>query len=214
MNRAAIFPLVRYLSSFATPVLMRLPVTANQVTAASLVLGLGTALCLAVNAQISAALLLIAAYVLDNCDGEIARGKNQCSEFGKVFDSFVDWIVHITFFLGLGYGVAEDRQSEIWAWMGYAAAIGGTINFAIGQYLEKKDSEAAKDKPPQPHHQPQGIFEWTVFIFRELTRADFCFLVLLLAMADGLWFLLPAGAIGAQVYWGLQFFAFARRFHV
>lgn len=214
MNRASIFPVVRYLSSYATPVLMRLPVSANQVTAASMVLGLGCALCLALNAYVSAALLLVGAYVLDNCDGEIARGKNQCSEFGKRFDSFVDWIVHITFFLGLGYGVAAQRQSEIWAWLGYAAAIGGTINYAFGQYLESKDAKAAAGKPPQPHHQPQSLFEWTVFIFRELTRADFCFLVLILSLTDALWFLLPAGAIGAQVYWGLQFLAFARRFHV
>lgn len=214
MNHASVFPLVRYLSSRATPVLMRLPVSANQVTAASLISGLMAAWCLAVNAQIAAALLLIATYVLDNCDGEVARGKNQCSEFGKRFDSFVDWVVHTTFFLGLGYGVAAQSQSDIWAWLGYVAAIGGTINYALGQYLDTRDAKAAQGKPPQPHHQPQGAFEWAVFIFRELTRADFCFLVLLLALADGLWLLLPAGAIGAQVYWGLQFLSFARRFHV
>lgn len=214
MNHASIFPLVRYLSSCATPVLMRLPVSANQVTAASLIFGLLAAWCLAVNAQIAAALLLIGAYVLDNCDGEVARGKNQCSEFGKRLDSFVDWIVHSAFFLGLGYGVAEQSQSDVWAWLGYAAAIGCSVNYGIGQYLETVDARKSQDKPPQPHHQPQGAFEWAVFIFRELTRADFCFLVLLLALADGLWLLLPAGAIGAQVYWGLQFLSFARRFHV
>ncbi|MBI5119437.1 MAG: CDP-alcohol phosphatidyltransferase family protein [Rhodospirillales bacterium] len=214
MNHASIFPLVRYLSSWATPVLMRLPVSANQISAAALILGLLAAWCLAVNAQIAAALLLIGAYVLDNCDGEVARGKNQCSEFGKRFDSFVDWIVHTTFFLGLGYGVAEQSQSDVWAWLGYAAAIGCSVNYGIGQYLETVDARKSQDKPPQPHHQPQGAFEWAVFIFRELTRADFCFLVLLLALADGLWLLLPAGTIGAQIYWGLQFLSFARRFHV
>lgn len=214
MNHASVFPLVRYLSAYTTPILIRLPITANQVTTASMMLGLGAAWCLAVNAQITAALLMIGCYVLDNCDGEVARTKNQCSAFGKFFDSFVDWVVHTTFFLGLGYGVAAQSQSDIWAWLGYTAAIGGTINYAFGQYLEARDAKAAQGKPPQPHHQPQGVFEWTVFIFRELTRADFCFLVLLLALGDWLWFLLPAGAIGAQAYWGLQFLSFARRFHV
>ncbi|MBF0168335.1 MAG: CDP-alcohol phosphatidyltransferase family protein [Alphaproteobacteria bacterium] len=213
MNHASIFPLVRYLSSLATPLLLRLPVSANQVTAASLATGLLSALALAWNEEVLGALLLIVTYVLDNCDGEVARTKNQCSEFGRRFDTIVDWIVHSAFFLGLGYGVAHQNQSEIWAWMGYAAAIGGTINYVIGLYFEKADA-AEKVETQQPHHQPQGLVEWTVFIFRELTRADFCFLVLLLALANGTWLLLPAGAIGAQVYWGLQFLSFARRFHV
>ena len=34
-------------------------------------------------------------YVLDNCDGEIARLKDQCSTFGMWFDTLVDWIVQI-----------------------------------------------------------------------------------------------------------------------
>ncbi|TAN49066.1 MAG: CDP-alcohol phosphatidyltransferase family protein, partial [Rhodospirillales bacterium] len=204
MNQASVFPLVRYLSRWTTPVLIRLPVTANQVTAASMVLGLLAALAFAWNAPLTGAVLLIATYVLDNCDGEVARTKNQCSEFGKYFDSFVDWVVHTAFFLGLGFGVAAQNQSDVWAWLGYAAAAGGTINYAIGLYFEKADAKE-KVAAHEPPHQPQGPMEWTVFIFRELSRADFCFLVLLLALFDGLWLLLPAGAIGAQVYWGLQF---------
>ncbi|MBF0270035.1 MAG: CDP-alcohol phosphatidyltransferase family protein [Alphaproteobacteria bacterium] len=214
MNHASAFPLVRRLSSFVTPVLLRLPISANQVTATAMILGLAGAWCLAINAQIIAALLLIGAYILDNCDGEVARSKNQCSEFGKRFDSFVDWIVHAAFFLALGYGVSAQSQSDIWAWFGYAAAAGSSINYFIGQYLETVDARSAKDKPPEPSSQPEGFFQWTVFVFRELSRADFCFLVLMLALVDGLWFLLPAGAIGAQVYWALQFLSFARRFHV
>lgn len=213
MLQSSAFPLIRHLSSFTTPFLLRMPITANQVTAASLVLGLLAALAFAWNAPLAGSLLLIATYVLDNCDGEVARTKNQCSEFGRRFDTFVDWVVHATFFLGLGYGVAAQSQSDIWAWLGYVAAFGSTINYLVGLYFDKvdvKDQTAAKEPP----HQPQGWLEWTVFIFRELSRADFCFLVLLLAMMDGAWLLLPAGAIGAQVYWGMQFLSFARRFHV
>ncbi|CAA6603698.1 membrane hypothetical protein [Rhodospirillaceae bacterium LM-1] len=213
MNQTAAFPLVRRLSSFVTPLLLRLPVSANQVTLASLVFGLLAAWLLAMNAQLGAALLLLVAYILDNCDGEVARAKNQCSEFGKRFDSFVDWLVHTAFFIGLGHGVAAESQSDIWLWLGYIAGTGGTINYAFGQYFETIDAKKTAETGTEPSHAPHGWIEWLVFIFRELSRADFCFLVLLLALADGLWLLLPAGAIGAQVYWGLQFLSFARRFH-
>jgi hypothetical protein len=44
-----------------------------------------------------------------------------------------------------------------------------------------------------------------VFAFRELTRADFCFIVLALVLFDVVWVLLPAAAVGAQVYWLTRF---------
>ena len=51
---------------------------------------------------------------------------------------------------------------------------------------------------PQPL---AGVRDWFLYVFRELCRADFCFLLLLLAAFDIAWVLLPAAAIGAQVYW-------------
>jgi hypothetical protein len=42
-SHASIFPLIRFFSRPVTGALMRLPVSANQATAASLVLGLGAA---------------------------------------------------------------------------------------------------------------------------------------------------------------------------
>jgi hypothetical protein len=50
--------------------------------------------------------------------------------------------------------------------------------------------------------------------FREFARADFCFIVLALALIDLTWILLPAGAIGAHVYWMTQFVRGARDYHV
>jgi phosphatidylglycerophosphate synthase len=213
MRQPSVFPLIRHISVLVTPWLLRSPFSANQVTTASMILGLWAAWALAQGQYIFAAFLFLWAYIFDNCDGEVARGKNQCSEFGKRYDSFVDWVIHTAFFIGLGYGVGAERQEEMWIWMGWAAGAGGTINYLIGLYFESK--EVPSDEPPPAHgYQPQTLLEWVVFFLRELTRADFCFLVLLLTLPGWLWFLLPAGAIGAQVYWALQFLDFARRFHV
>ena len=177
-NHASIFPLIRFFSRPVTGVLMRLPVSANQVTSVSLVLGLGAAWAATEATQaraLAAGLLMFGAYVLDNCDGEIARLKNQCSRFGMYFDSFVDWAVHTAFFWGLGVGVGAAAEHA---------------------------------------RRPETPGEWILFAFRELARADFCFIVLALAVFDALWVLLPAGAIGAQVYWMIALLKRAREFHV
>ncbi len=156
---------------------------------------------------------MVLCYVLDNCDGEIARLKDQCSEFGMRYDSFVDWVVHTAFFAALGEGQASVTGEHWWAWAGWAAAAGGTINYLLGFALDHFDQQTVEERE-QGDYRPQTRSEWVLFAFRELTRADFCFIVLALGIADVLWVLLPAGAIGAQVYWITQFQRSARRFHV
>jgi phosphatidylglycerophosphate synthase len=211
MASSSVFPLIRFLSRPVTGILVRLPVSANQVTAASLVFGLGAAWAAAQGrweSDFAAGVLLFVAYVLDNCDGDIARLKNQCSRFGMYFDSFVDWVVHTAFFVGLGFGVEASTDEAIWLWLGLAAGAGGTFNYALGFMFD------APDQAPEHSRRPATIGEWLLFAFRELTRADFCFIVLALAVFDVLWVLLPAGAIGAQVYWMTALFKRSREFHV
>ncbi len=164
------------------------------------------------------ALMLVAAYVLDSCDGEIARLKNQSSEFGHIFDTFVDWIIHAAFFAGLGVGVSRQTGDDLWLWLGLIAAAGGTINYILGILLKARDKARTVDQPAtsgtaESHRDPETKLEWAVFIFRELTRADFWLIVLGLSIFDVTWVLLPAGAIGAQVYWLTQFIGGAREFY-
>lgn len=218
MNTAAktpVFPLVRHLSKYLTPVLYRLPVTANQITAASLVSGLAASWCIlqaGYGWMVSAGLLFVVTYVLDNCDGEIARLKNQCSAFGMRFDSFVDWAVHTAFFVALGLGFSRSLGDDLWLWMGLIAGAGGTINYGIGIVLDVRENVDPEIR--DSHYEPEGLRDWVMYIFRELTRADFCFIVLALAVFEFTWVLLPVGAIGSQIYWILQFVPPARDFHV
>ena len=167
--------------------------------------------------------MLVLCYILDNCDGEIARIKDQCSTFGMHYDSFVDFIVHVGFFAGLGVGVAGSTGQEAWLWMGMAAAAGGTVNYVISLFFAAKTRrkhEDAGDYDPtgrlaaEKPVTPEKWQEWAVFILRELSRADFCFIVLGLALFDLTWVLLPAGAVGAQVYWAALFIRNVNEFHV
>ncbi len=220
-GRLPALPLVRHLAAWVTPWLARSPVSANQVTFLSMVLGLGCAGALARGEwawTLGGAFMLVAAYVLDSCDGEIARLKDQCSEFGGRFDTFVDWIIHTAFFAGLGVGVSRQSGEDLWLWLGLIAAGGCTINYIVGFLLEARDKARTADQPAasgtaESHRDPETPLEWAVFVFRELTRADFWLIVLALSIFDFTWVLLPAGAIGAQVYWATQFIGGAREFY-
>lgn len=212
------FPLVRKISAPVTSVLAKTPISANQVSLLSLGFGL-LALWYFHHGDyfsvVTGACFFVVSYVLDNCDGEIARLKNQTSVFGMHFDTFVDWLVNAGFFAALGIGYAEISGNEIWIWIGWTGAAGGTINYLLGIafiFLDKREAGPEPSGAPDPAR-PNGLFQWFIFMFRELARADFCFLVLALAAFDVLWILLPAGAIGAQVYWILLCVKSARQLH-
>ncbi len=220
------FPLIRHLSKPVTGVLARLPVSANQITAVSLLFGVACAWAMSMGDRawdvIGGGFLMIA-YVLDNCDGEIARLKNQCSQFGMRFDSFVDWAVHTAFFAALGMGVTASTGEDMWLWLGWIAAAGGTINYMVGFIVEARDRRVAAreglttktgHEAPGETRRPETLYDWIIYGLRELSRADFCFIVLALALFDVAWVLLPTGAIGAQVYWILQFSKGAQDYHV
>ena len=216
-EKTPVFPLIQHLSMLATPALARMPVTANQITATSLATGLAASWCLLQGGGgwAAAGVLFVVTYVLDNCDGEIARLKDQCSTFGMWFDTLVDWIVHTAFFIALGIGMAKGFGHDAWLWLGGIATAGGTFNFALGIILDARDKAASEDEDKaETTRQPEGLSDWAVYVFRELTRADFCFIVLALALFDLTWLLLPAGAICSQVYWIAQFVRGARELNV
>ncbi|MDE0991628.1 MAG: hypothetical protein OSA23_00375, partial [Rhodospirillales bacterium] len=48
---------------------------------------------------------------------------------------------------------------------------------------------------------PQTFGQKLFFIFHTLSRAEFCFIILILSAFDVAWVLLPFGAIGAQAFW-------------
>ncbi len=211
-----LFPLVRHLSYISTPALYRSPLTPNQITAISLVFGLLAAWLFQYSgprATLTGAAFFIACYVLDNCDGEVARLKNLTSDFGKRFDTFVDWVVHGALFIALGAGIRARTEESFWLWCGVIAAAGGTVNYAIdclrdsgitigggeGSFVEDGPEDSSTDR--------------SIYVSRVI-RTDFCFIVLALALADSLWILLPTGALGAQAYWMLQFVKGFRRHHV
>ena len=215
-----IFPLVRHLSYRLTPVLLKTPITPNQITAVSLVFGLLCALCFISGnhiAGIIGALLLTASYTFDNCDGEIARIKKMSSDFGAKFDDMADWMVDASFFAALGYGTSQVMAQAFWFWFGCAAAAGAFIDYLVDLIYhsknEQKEDSKTREEQASELKQPQDKLDWIIYIFHKLSRADFCIIVLILALFNVTWILLPFAAIGAQIYWITDLFERARGYH-
>ena len=219
----SVIPLIRRISVYVTPLLARLPVSANQITAVSLLAGLASGWCMMQGERtwaIVGGLFLVVSYVPDNCDGEIARLKNQSSRLGMHFDNFVDTAVHTFFFVALGIGIGRATGQDAWLWLGWIAAAGSAINYVAGFIIEARDGAAAAARDPDDREMdtrwrmPRGRREWIIYVFRELSRADFCFIVLVLAVFDLTWVLLPPAAVGAHAYWVFRFARGASRFRV
>ena len=219
----ATFPIIRHISARVTPFLLKTPICANHITLISILLGLTAGVMFAIGefaTTLYASIVFFLVYLLDHCDGEVARAKSQASKFGNYFDTFGDWISHAAFFIGLGYGTYTTSNNHFWFWMGLAAALGATINYLISIYLcSPKEQEEYLSTVNQKNHgdyrqQLETRIEVALFIFRELLRADFWLLVLILAIFDLVWVLLPASAIGAQAYWITQLLTKGKQYHV
>ncbi|MEE8352194.1 MAG: CDP-alcohol phosphatidyltransferase family protein [Rhodospirillales bacterium] len=209
----ALFPVSRQLGYFLSLALIRLPVSANQVTFISMLVGLSGCALFAngeVLTNIYGALLLVLSYALDYCDGVIARLKDQCSPYGAAFDDFVDWIVDTAIFAGLGYGVWVAEGEIWWLWLGLIAAGGSTIDYIVDLVrvnpfkLARMAAEKEASGDIEQDSEPAGdktFGQKLFYIFHTLSRAEFCFIILILAVFDVVWVLLPFGAIGAQAFW-------------
>ena len=215
-----LFPLLRHLSYRLTPILLKTPATPNQITTISLLLGLACAACFTQGGWITGivgGLLLVASYTFDNCDGEVARIKNMSSEFGAKLDDISDWVVDVSFFVALGYGTAQVNGQQFWLWLGLAAAAGAFIDYIVDLLYEAKKSKdpdaISREEQASEPKQPEDALDWIIYIFHKLSRADFCIIVLGLALFNITWLLLPFAAIGAQAYWITDLFERARGYH-
>jgi hypothetical protein len=215
-----LFPLTRRLSPPLTRVLARMPLTPNQITGLSLLAGLAGDACFLTGGwgwAIAGGLLLVLCYTLDNCDGEIARLKGMSSAWGAKFDDLADWLVDAAFFTALGYGTWVATGNVLWFWLGAAAAAGATIDYVVDLVIHARDRKA-QDKPTREEvatepRKPEDMSDWLIYIFHKLSRADFCVIVLALALIDSVWVLLPLAAVGAQAYWITDLFKRARGWH-
>ncbi len=117
----------RRLSNWIIRHLLSSSITPNQVTAASLVVGLVSAFCFLPNSftwSLVGWILFQFSYVLDCVDGEIARLKMQESPLGAWIDSMADNIVQAAIVFILGIRLLHSTRGSLPLALGTAGAVG------------------------------------------------------------------------------------------
>ena len=184
-----------------TPWLARTGVTPNQVTLLALLAGLLAAWNFFRGDPahwLWGAVWFQAAYILDNCDGSLARLTGRSSGFGSWLDTGVDMLIHIFFFLGLSSAVSRQDPQGPWLWLGGLTAAGVFLCYLTSFLKEiKRRGGAAWAHPDPPKGTEQGDL-WSKA--RVVMRADFSFVVLASALAGQMAWLLWSGLAGALVY--------------
>ena len=194
-------PINRIFSGALTPVLARLPVTPHQVTLLSLGLGLAAAWAFLSGSRQGwfwGAILFEGSYVLDNCDGELARLKGSSSGFGSWIDFISDAVVHVAFFVCLGFGLAKHEAQARWEVLGVLAGLGVFLTYLF--YLMdqvKKRGQAAWIHPDGPIGEKTAT---RVGRIKTVLREDFALVVGAWVVWGPMSVLLWAGVLGAWVY--------------
>lgn len=187
--------LVQRLSRPVTRLLLRTPLTGNHVTGLNLLVGLAALAALARGGTtwaLAGAVLLQGYYILDHCDGDVARTRGLASRSGFLFDRGVDVLVHTLLFPALA--VAESRRIGAAAplWLGAVAAV--AIAAILVVFLRQRLGTAARRPPAvRPTSRLRPTLQW-------LAAGDFSLLVLLVVLLDLTRPLLWAAAVGAPLY--------------
>jgi phosphatidylglycerophosphate synthase len=217
-----LFPLVRQLSHRLTPLLLRTPMTPNQITVAGTLVGLLGVCLLRFPGRAAGAAgcaLFILCQVLDSCDGEVARIKRLGSSFGRRLDDFGDFLVHSSLFVVLGARAADIYAHSVWLWLGGATAFGVLMEWVLSLVRRPESLPVAAETDAaatvSPFDETEGVsrVDKAVYVFRVLLDADYCFILPLFVVGDLLWLLLPFAAVGNQLYWASAFYGNARRYH-
>jgi phosphatidylglycerophosphate synthase len=193
---AAGVPYDQRLAAWLVRPLARTPVTPNQLTLVSFVLGAAAALTLARGDAfgLGAALFMLAVFV-DHTDGELARQTGRTSRFGHHLDYLTGAANYTMMYLGAGIGLAAAGYGEAMLTLGIAAALSNPTVMAVRLVSEKRHGEEAVAHP----------------YFGGFEIEDFIYLIGPFAWA-GLfdWFFLAYG-LGAIGYLGWQSWELMRK---
>jgi len=184
-NRPVGRPLARWLS--------RTWVTPNQISVASIVLGVIAGGLFGVGRSewaIAGGLLFQLSAVLDCVDGDVARIVFKESPLGKWLDLIGDQVVHVSVFAGIAIGLSRGGSEAPVGWLGAVAIVGALISFLMVVKGMKRAAVPAGDRV-------LGRF------LDAATNRDFSVLVFALACLDRLEVFLWLAAVGTHVFWVL-----------
>ncbi|GAX60898.1 phosphatidylglycerophosphate synthase [Candidatus Scalindua japonica] len=181
--------IIRRISGFITGLIVKTPVTPNQVTILSLVTGITAALFFSHGSRIYtiiAGILYFVSTIFDQCDGEVARFKHMESEFGRAFDIIVDSIVNAGIVAGITVALYKNSGSGFHIIIGVMAITGISISILLATYFGKENKTDTGTKE----------------MLDKLNNKDFFYIIMLASVFFNqmIWFLLIM-AVGTNIFW-------------
>ncbi|MEU2775903.1 DUF5941 domain-containing protein [Streptomyces sp. NPDC007162] len=159
-----ISPYSRYLARWCA----RRGLTPNQVTTASLLTALIAASCAATGTRagfVAAGVLLIASFVLDCTDGQLARYSLQYSTLGAWLDATFDRAKEYAYYAGLALGAARGGD-DVWA-LALGAMILQTCRHVVDfSFNEANHDATANTSPTAALSDRLDSVGWTVWVRR------------------------------------------------
>lgn len=139
-------------------------------------------------------------YVLDNCDGEVARAKGLSSHFGSWLDTLVDYIIHVIAFGGIMLGLYRQHENPVIFIAGIAAMTGIFLSFFVVVLQKvKKYGLAIHGMPKAPGGSKKKIGPLDKLI-DVLSVGDFSLVVIIFAVIGRMELLLWLAAFGANIF--------------
>ncbi|MFF3935739.1 DUF5941 domain-containing protein [Streptomyces phaeofaciens] len=159
-----ISPYSRYIARWCA----RRGLTPNQVTTASLITALIAAGCAATGTRpgfVAAGVLLIASFVLDCTDGQLARYSLQYSTLGAWLDATFDRAKEYAYYAGLALGAARGGD-DVWA-LALGAMILQTCRHVVDfSFNEANHDATANTSPTAALSGKLDSVGWTVWVRR------------------------------------------------
>ncbi|MER5834487.1 DUF5941 domain-containing protein [Streptomyces sp. NPDC002130] len=159
-----ISPYSRYIARWCA----RRGLTPNQVTTASLITALIAAACAATGTRggfVAAGVLLIASFVLDCTDGQLARYSLQYSTLGAWLDATFDRAKEYAYYAGLALGAARGGD-DVWA-LALGAMVLQTCRHVVDfSFNEANHDATANTSPTAALSDRLDSVGWTVWVRR------------------------------------------------
>ncbi|MFJ4814860.1 DUF5941 domain-containing protein [Streptomyces sp. NPDC088801] len=159
-----ISPYSRYIARWCA----RRGLTPNQVTTASLLTALIAAACAATGTRggfVAAGVLLIASFVLDCTDGQLARYSLQYSTLGAWLDATFDRAKEYAYYAGLALGAARGGD-DVWA-LALGAMVLQTCRHVVDfSFNEANHDATANTSPTAALSGKLDSVGWTVWVRR------------------------------------------------
>ncbi|MGR3179134.1 MAG: CDP-alcohol phosphatidyltransferase family protein [Candidatus Anammoxibacter sp.] len=193
----------RKISVVITSVLLKTPLTANHVTILNTFVGLLAAFLFTKGSYYN---LLVAALVyqlntiIDHCDGEIARAKNQSSRFGFLLDLLTDGIIAGAVMVCIGLGLSLSLNNYLYFMLGVVAGTGAFVSSMLIFYNAKQIKGGVNTVSFTGKNSGNLPTALESFV-DNITNRNMSFYILISVLIGKLDILLIIMAIGAQIHW-------------